>query len=62
MKFHEPIEPLPASAREDVPQTRGYEAAVSATTEALLNCYTREGGEWRPVPASRQPPAPNPAS
>jgi siderophore synthetase component len=55
MKIHEPIEPLPASAREDVPQTRGYRAAVSAATETLLNCYTREGGEWRPVPAARVP-------
>jgi siderophore synthetase component len=52
MKIHEPTEPLPSSSREDVPQTRGYQAAVSATTEALLNCYTREGGEWRPVPAA----------
>jgi len=55
MKTHEPTEPLPPSSREDVPQTRGYKAAVSATTEALLNCYTREGGEWRPVPAASAP-------
>lgn len=55
IKIHEETEPLPASPREEVPQTRGYEAAVSAATEALLNCYTREGGEWRPVPAAGVP-------
>jgi siderophore synthetase component len=55
IKIQEETEPLPTSAREDVPQTRGYEAAVSAATEALLNCYTREGGEWRPVPAASVP-------
>ncbi|CAN5260877.1 IucA/IucC family siderophore biosynthesis protein [soil metagenome] len=55
IKIHEPTAPLPAVARQDVPQTRGYDAAVSAATEALLNCYTREGGEWRPVPASSVP-------
>lgn len=55
IKIHEETAPLPSSSREDVPQTRGYAAAVSATVEALLNCYTREGGEWRPVPASSVP-------
>jgi spermidine-citrate ligase len=55
MKIHEETAPLPASSREDVPQTRGYAAAVSAAVEALLNCYTREGGEWRPVPAASVP-------
>ncbi|MGH2900813.1 MAG: hypothetical protein ACRDMZ_19205, partial [Solirubrobacteraceae bacterium] len=55
MKIHEPTAPLPASSREDVPQTRGYLAAVSAATETLLNCYTREGGEWHPVAAERVP-------
>ncbi len=55
IKIHEETEPLPASPREEVPQTRGYEAAVRAATEALLNCYTREGGEWRPVPAASVP-------
>ncbi len=55
MKIHEETAPLPHSPREDVPQTRGYQAAVSAATEALLNCYTREGGEWRPVPAAGVP-------
>jgi siderophore synthetase component len=55
MKIHEETAPLPASSREDVPQTRGYAAAVSAAVEALLNCYTREGGEWRPVPAGSVP-------
>ena len=55
IKSHEETAPLPASSREDVPKTRGYEAAVSAAIEALLNCYTREGGEWHPVPAARVP-------
>jgi len=55
IKIHEETAPLPASSREDVPQTRGYDAAVSAAIEALLNCYTREGGEWRPVPAASVP-------
>lgn len=55
IKIHEETEPLPSSPREDVPQTRGYAAAVSAATETLLNCYTREGGEWRPVPAASVP-------
>ena len=34
------------------PQTPGFDAAVRAVTEAVLNCYTREGGEWRPLPAA----------
>jgi spermidine-citrate ligase len=55
IKIHEETAPLPASPREDVPKTRGYDAAVSAAIEALLNCYTREGGEWRPVPAASVP-------
>ena len=42
--------PLPPTGRER-PQTPGYLAAVSAATETILNCYLREGGEWRPVPA-----------
>ncbi len=37
------------------PQTPGFDAAVRAVTEAVLNCYTREGGEWRPLPASTLP-------
>jgi siderophore synthetase component len=55
IKIHEETAPLPTSSREGVARTRGYEAAVSATVEALLNCYTREGGEWRPVPAANVP-------
>jgi siderophore synthetase component len=34
---------------------RAQKAAVAAATETLLNCYMREGGEWRPVPASDVP-------
>ncbi|HEX6389589.1 MAG TPA: IucA/IucC family protein, partial [Solirubrobacteraceae bacterium] len=37
------------------PQTPGFDAAVRAVTEAVLNCYTREGGQWRPLPASSLP-------
>jgi siderophore synthetase component len=37
------------------PQTPGFDAALSAVTEAVLNCYTREGGEWRPLPAASLP-------
>ncbi|HEV2060260.1 MAG TPA: IucA/IucC family protein [Solirubrobacteraceae bacterium] len=37
------------------PRTPGFDAAVSAVTEAVLNCYTREGGDWRPLPASTLP-------
>ena len=55
IRIHEQTAPLPTGSREIVPQTRGYEAAVSTATEALLNCYTREGGEWRPVPAAGVP-------
>ena len=52
IKIHEETAPLPHSSREEAPATRGHRAAVSAAVEALLNCYTREGGDWRPVPAS----------
>ena len=34
------------------PQTPGFDAAQAAVTQAILNCYTREGGEWRPLPAA----------
>jgi len=37
------------------PQTPGFDAALRAVTEAVLNCYTREGGEWRPLPAASLP-------
>ena len=55
IRIHEETAPLPASSREGVEQTRGRAAAERAATETLLNCYTREGGEWRPVPASSVP-------
>lgn len=54
-EIHEDSAPLPASSREEVKQTRGRAAAERAATETLLNCYTREGGEWRPVPAEKVP-------
>jgi siderophore synthetase component len=41
------------AARE--PITPAQEAATTAAIEALLNCYLREGGEWRPVPAASAP-------
>ena len=37
------------------PQTRGFDAAQRTVTEAILNCYFREGGEWHPMPAARLP-------
>jgi siderophore synthetase component len=35
--------------------SRSHDAAVAAATETMLNCYMREGGEWRPVPAADVP-------
>ena len=40
---------------EDTTTARAQAAAAEAATEALLNCYMREGGEWRPVPADSVP-------
>ena len=34
---------------------RASEAATDAAAETLLNCYLREGGVWRPVPADDVP-------
>jgi siderophore synthetase component len=34
---------------------RAREAAADAAAETLLNCYLREGGVWRPVPAADVP-------
>ena len=34
---------------------RARGAAVAAATETLLNCYLREGGAWRAVPAADAP-------
>jgi siderophore synthetase component len=31
--------------------SRAHDAALAAATEALLNCYMREGGTWEAVPA-----------
>lgn len=44
--------------QETTPQdttSRAHAAAVGAATETLLNCYMREGGQWRPVPAGDVP-------
>lgn len=40
-----------------IPQTasRAHEAAAGAAIETLLNCYMREGGAWRAVPAGDVP-------
>jgi siderophore synthetase component len=46
----EPLETTPSDAA-----SRAHDAAVAAATETLLNCYMREGGEWRPVPAGDVP-------
>lgn len=37
------------------PDTPGFDAALRAVTQTILNCYTREGGQWRPMPASSLP-------
>ncbi|MEA2156887.1 MAG: hypothetical protein QOE11_3027 [Solirubrobacteraceae bacterium] len=44
----------PETRPQDTP-TRAHDAAVGAATESMLNCYMREGGEWRPVPAEDVP-------
>jgi siderophore synthetase component len=46
-------EPLETTSEDTT--ARAHAAAVSAATETMLNCYMREGGEWRPVPASDVP-------
>ncbi|MEA2223130.1 MAG: hypothetical protein QOH83_1506 [Solirubrobacteraceae bacterium] len=40
-----------------IPQTtsRAHDAAVGAAIQTLLNCYMREGGAWRAVPAADVP-------
>ncbi|HEX4364249.1 MAG TPA: IucA/IucC family protein [Solirubrobacteraceae bacterium] len=48
---HEP----PPTKLPEVPQTPGRIAAVNTVTEAVLNSYTREGGQWRPLPAETVP-------
>lgn len=47
-------DPLHVSGR-DLPSTPGHEAAAGVATETILNCYMREGGSWRPVPAADVP-------
>jgi len=37
------------------PLSRSEQAAADTATEAILNCFMREGGEWRPMPAERVP-------
>jgi len=44
-----------AEHRHDEPLTPAQEAATAAATETILNCYLREGGEWRPVVAASAP-------
>jgi siderophore synthetase component len=46
-------EPLETKPEETT--ARAHDAAVGAATETMLNCYMREGGEWRPVPAEDVP-------
>ncbi|MEA2129811.1 MAG: hypothetical protein QOJ85_2702 [Solirubrobacteraceae bacterium] len=46
----EPLETTPGETT-----SRARDAAVGAATETMLNCYMREGGEWRPVPAGNVP-------
>ena len=47
-------EPSETTTPQDTAR-RAHDAAVGAATEAMLNCYMREGGEWRPVPAQSVP-------
>jgi siderophore synthetase component len=49
--MNEPTE----TTSDDTTTARAQAAAGEAATEALLNCYMREGGEWRPVPADSVP-------
>ena len=35
--------------------SRAHDAALGAATEALLNCYMREGGAWEALPAADAP-------
>ncbi|MEA2149455.1 MAG: hypothetical protein QOD69_1285 [Solirubrobacteraceae bacterium] len=46
-------EPLETTSEETT--ARAQDAAAAAATETILNCYMREGGEWRPVPAGNVP-------
>jgi len=52
MHSQDDVKDLAAMKIREWPQTPGFDAALRAVTEAVLNCYTREGGEWRPLPAS----------
>ena len=46
-----------AVGETSIPQTtsRAHDAAAAAAIETLLNCYMREGGEWRAVAAADVP-------
>ena len=52
MHSQDDVKDLAAMKIREWPQTPGFDAALRAVTEAVLNCYTREGGEWRPLPAA----------
>ncbi len=45
----------PSETTPETTTSRAHDAAVLAATETMLNCYMREGGEWRPVPAGDVP-------
>jgi siderophore synthetase component len=49
--MNEPSETTPGATST----SRARDAAVAAAAETMLNCYMREGGEWRPVPAESLP-------
>lgn len=44
-----------SESSETTTTSRAHNAAVGAATERMLNCYMREGGQWRPVPADSVP-------
>src|SRR4051794_14676400 len=49
--MNEPSETTPGATST----SRAHDAAVAAAAATMLNCYMREGGEWRPVPADSLP-------
>jgi siderophore synthetase component len=50
-----PIMTEPPKTTHEATMTRAHGAAVNAATETMLNCYMREGGAWRPIPAADVP-------
>ena len=49
------MRPTDDTTTADAATDRAREAAADAAAETLLNCYLREGGNWRPVAAGDVP-------